>query len=283
MGYYRPLENPTSFRKLAASMWRPPNDPHIFGSVDIDFTAGLTVIEKYNARYGTKITPTHLVARAMALTFARYPEANAKVGWTRIWLRNRIDIFLQVATDGGRDLSGKKLEGTDRLSLRELEVALRDAARKIREDQDPSFKRSRGLFKALPIWGIKMILWLMSLLTNTLNIHLPNLGMPRDPFGSAMVTSVGMKGIDTGWAPFTPIARCPVIITVTRVQARPWVVGDRVEPRPVLRVCGTFDHRVIDGFFAGTISTYVEHLLSHPAALLTPAERRELALPYSEG
>jgi pyruvate dehydrogenase E2 component (dihydrolipoamide acetyltransferase) len=212
----------------------------------------------------------------------RYPDANAKIGWARILVRNRVDIFCQVATDNGRDLSGTKIEGTDSLTLAGIEVALRKAARAIRQDEDPSFRRSRGLFKTLPLWGIRMILWLMSLLTNRLNFHLPSLGMPRDPFGSAMVTSVGMLGIDTGYAPFTPIARCPIIVTVTRVVPRPWVVGDRVEPRPVLRVCGTFDHRVIDGFFAGVISTYMERLLSQPARLLTAAERAELGIPEPE-
>jgi pyruvate dehydrogenase E2 component (dihydrolipoamide acetyltransferase) len=97
--------------------------------------------------------------------------------------------------------------------------------------------------------------------------------MPRDPFGSAMVTSVGMLGIDTGFAPFTPIARCPIIATVTRVRPRPWVVGERVEPRPVLRLCGTFDHRVIDGFHAGLVSGEIERLLGEPEQLLLAHER----------
>jgi pyruvate dehydrogenase E2 component (dihydrolipoamide acetyltransferase) len=277
MGYYRRLKNPSSFRKLAAAMWKPPNDPHIFGSVDIDMTPALELIEKYNARYDCKVTVTHLAARATALALARYPEANAKIGWSRIVVRNSVDIFCQVATgEGGRDLSGARISGMDKLSLADIGEKLRDAAGKIRRDEDPAFRRSRGLFKTLPLWGIRMVLWFMSLLSNKLNFHLPSLGMPRDPFGSAMVTSVGMVGIDTGWAPFTPIARCPIIITVTRVQRRPWVVDDRVEPRPILRLCGTFDHRVIDGFFAGVISTYMEGLMSNPERLLTHEEKIQL-------
>jgi pyruvate dehydrogenase E2 component (dihydrolipoamide acetyltransferase) len=263
-------------------MWRPPNDPHIFGNVDVDMTPALALLARYNEQYGTKVTATHLLVRAVALTLRRYPDANAKVGWARILVRNRVDVFCQVATDDGRDLSGTKIEGTDELDLGGIEEALRKAAGAIRRDEDPAFRRSRGLFKALPLWAIRMIVGLMSLLANRLNLHLPRLGMPRDPFGSAMVTSVGMLGIDTGYAPFTPIARCPIIITVTRVVPRPWVVGDRVEPRPVLRVCGTFDHRVIDGFFAGVISTHIERLLSQPVRLLTPTERAELGIPEPE-
>jgi pyruvate dehydrogenase E2 component (dihydrolipoamide acetyltransferase) len=122
---------------------------------------------------------------------------------------------------------------------------------------------------------LRMILKLMSFLTNTLGLHLPKLGMPRDPFGSAMVTSVGMFGIDTGFAPFTPIARCPIVITVTKVQDRPWVVGDNVVPRPVLRLCAAFDHRIIDGFSAGRLSTEIEQLFYNPEGLLTEEEAKD--------
>lgn len=273
MGYYRALENPSSFRKLAAAMWRAPNDPHVFGSVDVEATPVLAFLEAYNRRFGCKVTVTHLVARAIALLLARHPELNAKVGFASIRLRNRVDVFCQVSTEAGRDLSGSKLEGVDRMSLAAIAASLSRAAADIRADRDPAFRRSRGLFKALPLWALRMVLGLISFVANTLSWHLPRLGLPRDPFGSAMVTSVGMLGIDTGYAPFTPVARCPMIITVTRVRSRPWVVGDEVVPRPVLRLCGTFDHRVIDGFHAGQLSEEMEQLLAHPEQLLADGER----------
>jgi pyruvate dehydrogenase E2 component (dihydrolipoamide acetyltransferase) len=213
------------------------------------------------------------VTRAVALTLARHPEYNAKVGWWRLKARSRVDIFCQVATESGRDLSGFRIDGADCLSIAEIAAALHGAAQRIRSGRDPAFDRSRRLFRALPLWAIRLIVGLMSLLANTLNLHLPGLGMPRDPFGSAMVTSIGMMGVDMGFAPFSPVARCPLIATVTRVTPRPWVVEGRIEPRPILRLCGTFDHRVIDGYHAAEISAEVEGLLARPEAMLTPAER----------
>lgn len=272
MGYYKTLEKPSSFRKLAAAMWEPPNDPHIFGFIDIEMTRALAFIEEYNARHGCKVTVTHLVVRAVATLLARYPESNAKIGWASIKQRTGVDIFCQVSTDGGRDLSGFKMEGVDGMSLAAISTKLSGAARDIRADKDPNLQRTRNLFRILPLWGIRMVLGFMSLLTNKLNIHLPKLGLPRDPFGSAMVTSVGMLGIDTGFAPFTPIARCPMIITVTKCRPRPWVVGDKVVPRPVLRLCGTFDHRIIDGYHAGVLSDAIHEVLEEPEKLLTPEE-----------
>ncbi len=283
MGFYRPLEHPSAFRKLAAAAWRAPNDPHIFGSVDVDMTAAEAFLRSYNARNGCKATVTHLVTRAVAMTLARHPEYNAKVGWWRLKIRSRVDIFCQVATEGGRDLSGFKIDAADTRSVAEIAAALGGAAQKIRSGRDPAFDRSRRLFRALPLWAIRMLVGFLSFLVNTLNLDLPGLGLPRDPFGSAMVTSVGMMNVDTGFAPFTPVARCPLIATVTKVRQRPWVVDGRVEPRPILRLCGTFDHRIIDGYHAAEISTEVEELLERPERLLMPGEDRAAgAAPSSE-
>ena len=108
-------------------------------------------------------------------------------------------------------------------------------------------------------------------LTNELHIHVPSQGLLRDTFGSAMVTNVGVFGVDTAFAPFTPIARCPIIVLVTEVKQRPWVVEDRVEPRPVLRLCATFDHRIIDGAHAGHLGAEVRAILeSAPESLAQP-------------
>ncbi len=267
------LENPSSFRKLAAAMWNAPNDPHIYGFLDVDASAAMALMERYEQRYDTRVSITHVVTRAIAIILARHPEVNAKVGWANILQRSQVDIFCQVSTDGGRDLSGAKIQQADTLSLGQLAAKLRGSSKAIREGADPSYESSRKLFKALPLWGLRMVLWALSLLNNTLNLHLPKLGLPRDAFGSAMVTSVGMLGIDSGFAPFTPLARCPIILTVTRVKKRPWVVDDEVVVRPVLRLCGTFDHRIIDGYHAGELCTEIEKIMSEPELLLTDEER----------
>jgi len=35
-----------------------------------------------------------------------------------------------------------------------------------------------------------------------------------------MATSVGMMSVDTGFAPFAPVARCPLVATVTKIRQR---------------------------------------------------------------
>jgi pyruvate dehydrogenase E2 component (dihydrolipoamide acetyltransferase) len=119
--------------------------------------------------------------------------------------------------------------------------------------------------KSLPWWLARPATWASDVLVNELHVELP--GMPGDPFGSAIITSVGMFGIDSAFAPFVPLARCPMLILVPEVRPRPWAVGDSVEVRPVLRLCATFDHRIIDGAAAGRFAARLAELFASPALL----------------
>src|SRR4030095_9471834 len=115
-------------------------------------------------------------------------------------------------------------------------------------------------FARLPWWLLRPAVRLTDLLTNELALDLPSQGLPRDPFGSAVVTSVGMFGIDTAFAPFVPLARCPMLLRVPEVRERRWVERGEVVARPVLRLCATFDHRVVDGFAAGALARTLREL-----------------------
>jgi pyruvate dehydrogenase E2 component (dihydrolipoamide acetyltransferase) len=258
----------STFRKIAAAMWRAPNDATIYGSVDVDAGPILAAIEKLKAD-GKKVTVTHFVAKAVAGIFKKYPEANAKVRfWGKVELRDSIDLFLQVAMDDGKDLSGARIETADRKSAVELAEEIAEKAARIRAHDDPAYDKTRNLFKWLPWFLVRPILRIADILSNELHLHLPSLGAPRDAFGTAMITNVGMFGVDTAFAPLTPIARCPLIVLVTEVRDRPWVTADRkLEVRPVLRLCATMDHRIIDGAYAGKLCREIVRLLDDPMAL----------------
>jgi pyruvate dehydrogenase E2 component (dihydrolipoamide acetyltransferase) len=258
----------SSFRRTAAAMWGAPADPTIHGSMDIDATAALAFIEAHRARTGERLSITHLVCHAVARAFAQLPELNAKVRFGgRLERRETVDLFVSVSTGGGKDLSGAKIENADALDLSGWVTAIGGRARAIRDGKDPAFEKSRGLFKALPFFLLKPLLKLVDVLTNELHLHLPGQGMPRDPFGTAVITNVGMFGIDTAFAPMVPLARCPLLLLVPEVRERPWVENGKLVVRPVLRLCATFDHRIIDGHAAGKLAKAIRASLEAPVTL----------------
>lgn len=265
---FTPMQHVSSFRRMAAGMWSKPCDPSIYGSMDIDATAPLAFLAAHHARTGVKVTITHLVTRAVALAMRDQPEINGKIRfWGRLEQRATVDIFVTVSTGDGRDLSGAKIDRADERSLNEIAHEIGGRAKTIRAGEDPSYKKSRSLLKATPWWLARPATWLSDVLVNELHLDLSSQGMPQDPFGSALITSVGMFGIDTAFAPFVPLARCPLLLLVPEVRPRPWVNGDHLEIRPVLRLCATFDHRLVDGAAAGRFARRLGQLFAAPDQL----------------
>jgi pyruvate dehydrogenase E2 component (dihydrolipoamide acetyltransferase) len=82
------------------------------------------------------------------------------------------------------------------------------------------------------------------------------------------VTNLGMFGIDV----FTPIIRLPqsAVLGVGRIVREPVVMDDRIEPRPRMTLCLTFDHRVMDGAPAARFLDAVRHAIEQPPRDLSP-------------
>ncbi|MDP1571003.1 MAG: dihydrolipoamide acetyltransferase family protein [Vicinamibacterales bacterium] len=79
------------------------------------------------------------------------------------------------------------------------------------------------------------------------------------------VTNLGELGVESVYAIIYPPQ--VAIVGIGRIVDRPWVVEGRIEPRSVVTVSVSADHRAVDGRGAGAFLTAVERWLQEPAAL----------------
>jgi len=269
MGNFTRLENPSSFHMWAAAQWRRPRDPSIYGATEVDVTKALAFLDKVREEWDLKVTITHLVTKALALAIARHPEMNAKVRfWGRLERRKTVDVIVLIAGAEGRDLSAHRIAAADKRSLHDLSKEVIEASERIRKDEDPAFRQSRELIQKMPWWLMRPFLSVASLLMNELHVDMSKLGLPVDLFGAGMVTSLGMHGIDEGFPPLTPIGRIMVDVLVPRIKEKVWVEDGEITTRPTLKLCATFDHRVIDGVQAAKLAHEMVTLLAEPESLL---------------
>ena len=230
----------------------------------------LAYIDEVRRRTGVHLTITHLVGRAVAHGLAEVPELRIRLARGREYLRETVDVFFIVAAEGGQELTGVKVCDADRKSAVELGQEVTSRCAVIAGGEDPELGRGKALLASLPPallrWALRAGAWL----TSDLNLDLTALGMPRQAFGGAMITSVGGWGLSPAYSPLAHYYRVPVLVLVGAVQPRPAAVAGEVVVRPMLTLTATFDHRYADGFHAAGFAQAVREYCQHPAAFEPP-------------
>ena len=253
------------WRKIATATWGWPEDPQVYGRHEFDATPILEAIDVLRERTGARVTPTHLVVRALALGFRDNRSMNTRLARGRFLPRETVDIFVIVASGQGGDLSGVKIPQADEKSAAEIARELDERAAAARAGQG-ELDRAKRMMEILPRSILRLSLRLSAFLTSNLHLDLSSMGMPREAFGSAMVTNIGVFGVSEGWAPLSPIYRVPMIALVGEIERKPWAVGDEVLVRPVLPLTATIDHRWVDGYGIAGLAETIRKYLANPLA-----------------
>jgi pyruvate/2-oxoglutarate dehydrogenase complex dihydrolipoamide acyltransferase (E2) component len=265
------------WRKVASATWRGPLDPQIYGDLEIDATELLAFVEDARAATDAHLTVTHLVGRAVAHGLAENPDVNVRKQGSHFVPREDVSIFFVVAVDGGKDLSGVKVRQADQKSAVEIARELSERAARVRTGEDASFGRSKTILARTPEPVLRPVLRLATWLTGDRGVDLRRLGLRAEPFGSALVTSVGMFGVQHAYAPLSPFYRVPFLALVSEVAPKPVVRNGEVVALPMLTVSATMDHRYLDGAHAARLARSVRGYLEDPRAFEPPLPRRPAA------
>ena len=271
-----PGETLRGWRRVATAAWDGPNDPQVFGALDIDGTALRAFMQGARAA-GHHVTPTHLAGRAVAHALAAVPDLHVRLLAGRAFPRPSIDVFFIAAIERGRDLSGVKVERADQKSAVAIAAELDERGRALKQGKDPSLARAKATLERLPMPLLHVALRLGAWVTGDLALNIPQLGLLASPFGSAMVTSVGMLGIPHGFAPLMWMYRVPLLVLVGEMSDKPVAIDGRVEVRPMLPITATIDHRYVDGAQIAKAMRAFRKYLEAPAAFepaLGPARAR---------
>jgi pyruvate/2-oxoglutarate dehydrogenase complex dihydrolipoamide acyltransferase (E2) component len=258
------------FRKMALGTWQTAYDPSVYGSVSLRMEAAEQYLDRFRSATGKRLTLSHMMAKAAGAALEAMPDANAILRLGRIYLRERIGVFFQVALEdpqtGEIDLSGATIYDPETKSLLDICLELEQKAKGIRGGQDKK-ERARSLFRHAPEFAIGPLLDTIGFFGYTLNLDLERVGVPNDPFGSIMITNIGSLGLEEAYAPLVPYSRVPIVLAMGAVINAPVVEEDRVVPGRVMKVCATFDHRILDGAHAAvmvrTLRDWMEDPFSH--------------------
>ena len=258
----------SAFRKIAIGTWQDAYDPSVYGTMELRMDAAMQYMDAFRRATGKRLTVSHMLAKAVGMALAEMPDANALLRWNRIYLREQVGVFFQVAmTDEGQgkaDLSGATLYDVERKSLGEIIDDFQAKIDAVRKRKDPALESTRSTMSKIPALLLNPTLKAISFLTYTLNLDLSKFGVPRDPFGSVMITNIGSLGLDTAYVPLVPYSRVPILLAAGAVKDTPVAENGAVVVAKVMKIHATFDHRFIDGFHAGMMSRVLRDWMEHP-------------------
>lgn len=204
--------------------------PHVTEFIAVDITRTLELKAEISRRRefsGIKLTPLTFVARAFLKALQRTPEANASWDEKTQEIVQFAQINLGIAAATPRGLMVPNVKGAQQMGLLELAGAIGDLAATARAGKTEPQAMSQG---------------------------------------TVTITNIGVFGIDSG----TPILNPgeAAILAVGTVRRTPWVVederGERIEPRSILQLALSFDHRIIDGQQGSQLLADTAALLREP-------------------
>lgn len=263
----------SGWRNIAIGTWRNAKDPSVYGVLDLDVRQARVYLEREAERLSAsdapvKMTITHFLGKAVAEAFRRHPEINAVMRFGRLYPRQSVTLFFQVAADeGGTDLSGVTVREAGDKSVADIAREMGRKVGAVRDGSDHSYRQMKSLMAILPGWLTGCVLDAASFLQYTLNLWSPLLGTPKDPLGSVMITNVGTLGLEFAFAPLVPYSRVPMVIAAGAVRDQVVANDGKIEIVPMLRLGVTFDHRLIDGVHAAKLARTVEQIFADPSEI----------------
>ena len=251
-------------RKLAIATWDAPREGNIYGKLTIDATNALEYVAWLRAESGEKITVTHLVGKAVASALAASPDLNGIIRLGHFHKHKTVDVAFLVALEEGRDLAKAKICSLDQKSVTDLAKELRALAIKLYSGKDEAFNKAMGPIKMLPTWILKPLLKMTGYLSSVLGWDVPALGIESYPFGSCIITNVGVFGLDEAFAPPTPFAHAPVYVLIGAIRDSAVVIDGQLAVRKQMTLCATIDHRYMDGAQGAELAKVIRSILENP-------------------
>ena len=214
------LEPMTAMRRGVMEHMRRSVDTaaHVTSAIEVDMSRVVALRQKLKpelAAQGVNLTYLAFIARATVDTMGAYPYVNGEIRGQSIVTRPYVNLGIAVALDEGKGLIVPVIRNAQDLNLTGTARAIQDLAERARTK------------KLLPddVQG-----------------------------GTFTITNPGSFGTFHG----TPIINQPqsAILGTYALVKRPWVVQDElgndvIAIRPIMNLTLTYDHRLVDGAYAG--------------------------------
>jgi len=255
-------------RRIGLATWDSPGDPSVYGTLTLRMERVLEYINGYREKKRKPLTIQHLLIKGVGMVLNDVPDSNSIIRYQRIYHKKSIGIFSQVFLKdhktGEFDLSGLTIYDPHNKTFEDIIEEFSVGVKKIKKGTDENFDQTRNMFRWLPFFLAKPLLNLTAFLNYTFNLNLKMFGVPKDAFGSVMITNIASLGLEQAYVPLVPYSRVPLLLTVGPVIDQPVVEEGNIKVGKTMQLHVTFDHRLLDGSHLARMSASLNKYFSDP-------------------
>lgn len=262
-------------RRIMPFLMRGKGESAVLFEQTLDLERTLPWLEARGSGLEQRPTLFHLMLAAIAKALHDHPRLNRYVAARRLWQRREVTIAFAIKPDRSEraSLSVVKLafpidERFDALVAR-VAATVQGARAGARSRSDREADLVTRLPRAIVEVGVRALRAL-----DALGMAPSSMLEPDPMHASAFVANLGSLGLDAAYHHLYEYGTCPIFGTLGRIERRPMVVGDRVEPRTVATIRYSYDERIEDGFYAARALDELRRRVEDPASWIPATPRR---------
>ena len=175
------------------------------------------------------------------------PDVNVILHRGKVHYRNEQNIFIHVIEDElGEELSGYVSYNPGDKDLTMLNSELTKELGVIKSGKS-FFQLSQSLSRFVPGFLIGPLMKISGFILYTLNFNLSYRLIPRDCFGSLMISNIGSIGLEHALIPLVNYTRAHLALAYGKSFKKLVKKDENIVEEEFVKLGFTFDHRVIDG------------------------------------
>lgn len=252
-------------RRIAIASYKPPRDGIIYGSLTLDCSVVVDYLRERSEQSGQNVTITSFIGAVVGRALQAEPTLNGRIHLGRFIPYEQVNIAFLVQLNEGKNLAQVLIENIDTLSPVQVAEQVALKAQTVRGGKDENFEKSIALTGKLPTPVLRRVLSFGSFVTTGIGRGFA--GQPPFPFGSAVISSVGMLGVDEAFIPPTPFLRVPLYVGIGAIRDTVFAQDGQPVVKPGITMTATLDHRFVDGYQAATLSRVVRQAFADPTVL----------------
>ena len=238
-------------------------DPTVYAKVLFDITKAKKFYTELSKKTGKRINLSVFWIKVVGEVFNRLPECNETIRFGLKGKRGCVDIGVLVDVHE-KDLANLNIRNVPLKTFEQISDELYKESDILKKEKNKEYNTGKNSLRIFPSFIIEILLEAAGILS-VCGIHIPQLGILKNQYGSVILSFLGNFHLNNVYIPLCPFTQTTGAFACNEVYTEKTLQKDGTyKQREVLPVTFTLDHRYIDGALSAKMVAEARKLFDDP-------------------